>query len=162
MPLAARIERVVRRCGVSAGPDAPWHSRQPRGRMVVTGWSYGSFMTTWLAGLYPVWKAAVAGAAVTDWVQMYDLSDGNVTQRVATGTSPYVVDGMAINRRQSPSNSATKIKAPTLTMCDTGDFRVPITQSYGLYRARWRRCGDASYRAGQRKPKTRCRGAHHG
>ena len=30
-------------------------------RMAVTGWSYGGFMTTWLAGHYPVWKAAVAG-----------------------------------------------------------------------------------------------------
>jgi dipeptidyl aminopeptidase/acylaminoacyl peptidase len=104
-------------------------------RMAVTGWSYGGFMTTWLAGHYPVWKAAVAGAAVTDWVEMYDLSDGNVTQSEATGASPYVGDGMAVNRRQSPASSMTRIRAPTLIMCNTGDFRVPITQSYGLYRA---------------------------
>jgi len=104
-------------------------------RMAVTGWSYGGFMTTWLAGHYPVWKAAVAGAAVTDWVQMYDLSDGNVTQSEATGASPYLGDGMALNRRQSPSSAMTKITAPTLIMCNTGDFRVPITQSFGLYRA---------------------------
>jgi dipeptidyl aminopeptidase/acylaminoacyl peptidase len=104
-------------------------------RMAVTGWSYGGFMTTWLAGHYPVWKAAVAGAAVTDWVEMYDLSDGNVTQTEATGASPYVGDGMAVNRRQSPASAMTRIRAPTLIMCNTGDFRVPITQSYGLYRA---------------------------
>jgi dipeptidyl aminopeptidase/acylaminoacyl peptidase len=104
-------------------------------RMAVTGWSYGGFMTTWLAGHYPVWKAAVAGAPVTDWVEMYDLSDGNVTGFAATGASPYVGDGMAINRRQSPSSAVTKITAPTLIMCDTGDFRVPIPQSFGLYRA---------------------------
>jgi len=105
------------------------------GRMAVTGWSYGGFMTTWLAGHYPVWKAAVAGAAVTDWVEMYDLSDGNVAQSEATGASPYVGNGMADNRRQSPSSAMTRIRAPTLIMCNTGDFRVPITQSYGLYRA---------------------------
>jgi dipeptidyl aminopeptidase/acylaminoacyl peptidase len=104
-------------------------------RMAVTGWSYGGFMTTWLAGHYPVWKAAVAGAPVTDWVEMYDLSDGNVTEWATTGASPYVGDGMAINRRQSPSSAVTKITAPTLIMCDTGDFRVPIPQSFGLYRA---------------------------
>jgi dipeptidyl aminopeptidase/acylaminoacyl peptidase len=104
-------------------------------RMAVTGWSYGGFMTTWLAGHYPVWKAAVAGAPLTDWVEMYDLSDGNVTEWAATGASPYVGDGMAINRRQSPSSAVTKITAPTLIMCDTGDFRVPIPQSFGLYRA---------------------------
>ena len=104
-------------------------------RMAVTGWSYGGFMTTWLAGHYPVWKAAVAGAAVTDWVQMYDLSDGNVIQAEATGASPYLGEGMTLNRRQSPSSAMTKIRAPTLIMCNTGDFRVPITQSFGLYRA---------------------------
>jgi dipeptidyl aminopeptidase/acylaminoacyl peptidase len=104
-------------------------------RMAVTGWSYGGFMTTWLAGHYPVWKAAVAGAPVTDWVEMYDLSDGNVTESATTGASPYVGDGMAINRRQSPSSTVGKITAPTLIMCDTGDFRVPIPQSFGLYRA---------------------------
>lgn len=104
-------------------------------RMAVTGWSYGGFMTTWLAGHYPVWKAAVAGAPVTDWVEMYDLSDGNVTQVAATGASPYVGDGMAINRRQSPSSAVTHITAPMLILCDTGDFRVPIAQSFGLYRA---------------------------
>ena len=104
-------------------------------RMAVTGWSYGGFMTTWLAGHYPVWKAAVAGAAVTDWVEMYNLSDGNVMQSEATGASPYRGEGMTLNRRQSPSSSMTKIRAPTLIMCNTGDFRVPITQSFGLYRA---------------------------
>jgi dipeptidyl aminopeptidase/acylaminoacyl peptidase len=104
-------------------------------RMAVTGWSYGGFMTTWLAGHYPVWKAAVAGAAVTDWVEMYNLSDGNVTVTGQTGISPYVAGGMAANRLQSPDSSVSRIKAPTLIMSDTGDFRVPITQSFGLYRA---------------------------
>jgi dipeptidyl aminopeptidase/acylaminoacyl peptidase len=104
-------------------------------RMAVTGWSYGGYMTTWLAGHYPVWKAAVAGAPVTDWVEMYDLSDGNVTIAAATGSSPYLGNGMALNRNQSPASYVTKIKAPMLIMCDTGDFRVPIAQSFGLYRA---------------------------
>lgn len=106
-----------------------------RNRMAVTGWSYGGFMTTWLEGHYPVWKAAVAGAAVTDWVEMYDLSDGNVTITAQTGASPYLGDGMAINRRQSPDNRVTEIRTPTLILSNTGDFRVPIAQSFGLYRA---------------------------
>ena len=105
-------------------------------RMAVTGWSYGGYMTTWLAGHYPVWKAAVAGAAVTDWVDMYNLSDGNVTIGSQVGSpSPYLGKGMAEYRRQSPDLAASKITAPTLIMSDTGDFRVPITQSFGLYRA---------------------------
>lgn len=104
-------------------------------RMAVTGWSYGGFMTTWLAGHYPVWKAAVAGAAVTDWRQMYDLADGNVGVIGQTGISPYVAGGMEANWKQSPANAQTRITAPTLILSDTGDFRVPITQSFSLFRA---------------------------
>ena len=50
-------------------------------RIAVTGWSYGGYMTTWLIGHYHDWKTAIAGAAVTDWRDMYDLSDGNVQRR---------------------------------------------------------------------------------
>ena len=35
-------------------------------RIFVTGTSYGGYMTSWLIGHYGGWKAAVAGAAVTD------------------------------------------------------------------------------------------------
>lgn len=104
-------------------------------RMAVTGWSYGGYMTTWLAGHYPVWKAAVAGAAVTDWRQMYDLADGNIGIIGQTGISPYVAGGADANWKQSPASAQDRITAPTLIMSDTGDFRVPITQSFSLYRA---------------------------
>ena len=36
---------------------------------------------------------------------------------------------------QSPITYADKITAPTLILSDTGDYRVPITQSYRLYHA---------------------------
>ena len=57
-------------------------------RIAVSGWSYGGYMTTWLIGHYDVWKAAVAGAAVTDLVHEYNFSDGNITQRYSFGGSP--------------------------------------------------------------------------
>jgi dipeptidyl aminopeptidase/acylaminoacyl peptidase len=38
-------------------------------------------------------------------------------------------------RAQSPMTYAPKIKAPTLILSDTGDYRVTITQSYRLYHA---------------------------
>ncbi len=102
-------------------------------RMAVSGWSYGGYMTTWLLGHYPVWKAAVAGAAVTDWMDQYNLGDANVRRGAAFGGSPYLENRMATYIEQSPITYAHKIRTPTLILSDTGDYRVTVTQSYKLY-----------------------------
>ncbi len=99
----------------------------------VSGWSYGGFMTVWLAGHYGGWKAAMAGAAVTDWLDQYNFSDANVARADAFGGSPYVGDNMKKYIDQSPITEAKNIKAPTLILANTGDPRVPVTQSYKLY-----------------------------
>jgi len=106
-------------------------------KMAVSGWSYGGYMTTWLLGNYPdKWKAAVAGAAVTDWLDQYNYGDANVRRGAAFGGSPYTdPKRMQAFLEQSPIYYVSKIKAPTLILSDTGDFRVPITQSYQLYHA---------------------------
>jgi dipeptidyl aminopeptidase/acylaminoacyl peptidase len=106
-------------------------------KMAVSGWSYGGYMTTWLLGNYPdKWKAAVAGAAVTDWLDQYNYGDANVRRGAAFGGSPYTdPKRMQAFLEQSPIYYVSKIKAPTLILSDTGDFRVPITQSFQLYHA---------------------------
>ena len=106
-------------------------------RIGVSGWSYGGFMTTWLLGHYPAqWQAAVAGAAVTDLYDQYNLSDGNVQRTAELGESPWLSEANAqAYREQSPMSAAGKMKAPTLILANTADPRVPITQSYKLYHA---------------------------
>ena len=106
-------------------------------RIATTGWSYGGYMTTWLLGNYPqVWKAAVAGAAVTDWMDQYTIGDANVRRGESFGGSPFTdPNRMRAFVEQSPITYASRIKAPTLVLCLTGDYRVPITQSYKLYHA---------------------------
>jgi dipeptidyl aminopeptidase/acylaminoacyl peptidase len=104
-------------------------------RIAVSGWSYGGYMTSWLIGHYHVWKAAVAGAPVTNWLDQYNLGDGNVQVRYNFNGSPYSKDNAKAFLQQSPITYAPQIKTPTLIMCDTGDFRVPITQAYELYHA---------------------------
>jgi dipeptidyl aminopeptidase/acylaminoacyl peptidase len=99
----------------------------------VSGWSYGGYMTVWLAGHYGGWKAAVAGAAVTDWMDQYNLSDSNIAWANRIGGSPYVGDNMKKYIEQSPITEAKNIIAPTLILANTGDPRVPVTQSYKLY-----------------------------
>jgi dipeptidyl aminopeptidase/acylaminoacyl peptidase len=105
-------------------------------RMAVSGWSYGGYMTAWMLGNYPdVWKAGVAGAAVTDRLDQQTFSDG-AGGRGGGSNSPWVnSETMSREREQSPISYAAKIKAPTLILANTGDYRVPITQSYKLFHA---------------------------
>ena len=104
-------------------------------RIGVSGWSYGGYMTTWLMGHFLGWKVAVAGAAVTNMVDQYNLADFNVTERYIFNGSPYVGDNLKAYIDQSPITYASKMKTPTLVLSDTGDFRVTVTQSYQLYHA---------------------------
>ncbi len=106
-----------------------------RSRMAVTGWSYGGYMTSWMESHYNIWKAAVAGAALNDW-----LDDFNVSFYVYTdvpwfpgppGNPKYRPMWIA----QSPITYAQRIKAPTLIMGDIGDNNVTITNSFKMYHA---------------------------
>ena len=105
-------------------------------RVAVTGWSYGGYMTSWLLGNYPAaWRAAVAGAPVTDLVDQYTLSDNNIQRAQSYGPSPFVGENIKAYALQSPITYAWKIKAPTLIMSDVGDWRVTTTQAYKLFHA---------------------------
>lgn len=106
------------------------------GRIAVSGWSYGGYMTTWLIGHYPaVWRCAIAGAAVTDLNDQYNLGDANVRRGQALGGSPWKDDRMKAYEQQSPISQAHRIVTPTLILSDTGDARVTVTQSFKLFHA---------------------------
>ncbi len=103
--------------------------------IAVTGWSYGGYMTTWLIGHASFWKAAVAGAPVTNLIDQYTLSDLNVGRVDAIGGSPYTGDWMSHWVAQSPMTYFANMSTPTLILQDTGDYRVTITQAYQLFHA---------------------------
>ncbi len=103
--------------------------------IAVTGWSYGGYMTSWLIGHAQFWKAAIAGAPVTNLLDQYTLSDANVARAASIGGSPYTGDWMKHWVEQSPITYYEKMITPTLVLQDTGDYRVTITQGYELYHA---------------------------
>jgi dipeptidyl aminopeptidase/acylaminoacyl peptidase len=104
-------------------------------RVAVSGFSYGGLMTVWLTAHYPGWRAAVAGAAVTDNFDWYNLADYNVAWGLGMNGSPWL-NGNAENYwEQSPIAHAHRIRTPTLIISGTRDRRVTITQSYKLYHA---------------------------
>ena len=106
-----------------------------KARIAVGGWSYGGYMTSWLMSHYHPWRTAISGAAVNDWVDMYDLGDGNYQIGFNFKGSPYVGNNMADYRAQSPITYAKETRCPVLVISDVGDVRVPISQSFAMYHA---------------------------
>ena len=103
-------------------------------RIGVSGWSYGGYMTSWLMTHYHPWKTAFSGAAVNDLVDEYDFSDGNVQTAFGFHGSPHVGNNLADYRAQSPITYALDVTCPVTIMSDIGDARVPVTQSFRMYR----------------------------
>ncbi|MGH8191434.1 MAG: S9 family peptidase [Rhodanobacteraceae bacterium] len=104
-------------------------------RIGVTGWSYGGYMTTWLTGHYDVWKAAVAGAPLTDWVMDYTVAYYQKGDTYFFGSSPWTDAGWNMWREQSPITWARNVKAPTLLMGDVDDSNVPLINAEEWYHA---------------------------
>jgi dipeptidyl aminopeptidase/acylaminoacyl peptidase len=104
-------------------------------RIAVTGWSYGGYMTTWLTGHYQLWKAAVAGAALTDWVMDYTIAFYQQGDLYFFGGSPWTKEYWDIWREQSPISAVRNVTAPTLLMGDVGDPNVPIVNNLEWYHA---------------------------
>ena len=102
-------------------------------RIGVSGWSYGGYMTSWMITHYHVWKAAVSGAAVDDWVLDYSVADDHKADELQLHATPQ--SDPAVYRFVSPLTYAKNVTTPTLIMCDTGDPRVPIPESYEFYHA---------------------------
>jgi dipeptidyl aminopeptidase/acylaminoacyl peptidase len=102
-------------------------------RIGVSGWSYGGYMTSWMITHYHMWKGAVSGAAVDDWVADYSLADDQKADALQLRATPQ--SDPQRYRDISPLTYAKDVTTPTLIMCDTGDPRVPIPESYEFFHA---------------------------
>lgn len=105
-------------------------------RIGVSGWSGGGLQTTWLVGHAHIWKAAVAGAAVTNWIDQYALADISSDFTAAFfGGSPWDSKFTKLYWDESPITYARAVRTPTLIISDVNDYRVPISQSFEFYHA---------------------------
>ena len=102
-------------------------------RIGVSGWSYGGYLTAWLTSHYDIWKAAVAGAPLTDWLMDYSISYYQEGDAYFFGSSPWTNAGWKIWREQSPINYVRNVKAPTLIMSDVMDSNVPFVNAEAWY-----------------------------
>jgi dipeptidyl aminopeptidase/acylaminoacyl peptidase len=103
------------------------------GRVGLTGWSYGGYMTMWAVTQTHRFRAAVAGAGIADW-QSYS---GQTT--ISSWLPPYfgatVYDDPAVYARSSPIQFIKKAATPTLVLVGEYDGECPAPQSYQFWRA---------------------------
>jgi dipeptidyl aminopeptidase/acylaminoacyl peptidase len=100
-------------------------------RLGIEGWSYGGYMTSWIIGHTDRFKAAVAGAAVTNLHSFYGTTD--IQRFIEWEYEGLPWDRPEKIRDHSPVTFAPKAKTPTLILHGEGDVRVPIEQGYQLY-----------------------------
>lgn len=102
-------------------------------RLGFGGWSYGGFLTAWCITQTNRFKAAVAGAAVTNWLSFHGTSYLCRWDELHYNASPYARDG--VYDKFSPMNFIENAKTPTLILHGEKDGDVPVSQGYELYRA---------------------------
>jgi dipeptidyl aminopeptidase/acylaminoacyl peptidase len=104
-------------------------------RIAVCGWSYGGIMTAWLISKYHIWKAAVSGASVNDWITDYGTADDSLADRDLLHGSPFVGNNAAEWRAVSAINYVKDVTTPVLILSDIGDNRDPFATSSMYWRA---------------------------
>jgi dipeptidyl aminopeptidase/acylaminoacyl peptidase len=105
-------------------------------RVGASGWSAGGWTTSWLITHYPLYKAAVTGAAIDDAAMQATFSQINDYAPILFGgLTPWSSRGMQVYRQNSPVTFAKNVTAATLILSDTNDPRVPTPQSYEFFEA---------------------------
>jgi dipeptidyl aminopeptidase/acylaminoacyl peptidase len=114
--------------GVDYLIDKGWADRDRIGAM---GWSYGGFISAWIATNSNRFKAISVGAGPTDWAVFDASTDVQGISRQYLGASP--ATDPEIYRRSSPITNIKQAKTPT--MIEHGEFDpiVPIAGAYELY-----------------------------
>ncbi|HEV3469582.1 MAG TPA: S9 family peptidase [Pyrinomonadaceae bacterium] len=103
------------------------------GRLGVMGWSYGGYMTSWIITQTKRFKAASAGAPVTNLMSFTGTADIPAFIPDYFGGQPWEV--IDIYRKHSPMFNVRGVTTPTLIQHGEADDRVPVSQGYELYNA---------------------------
>src|SRR6266542_4002302 len=83
-------------------------------RLGVTGWSYGGFMTMWTVTETNRFKAAMAGAGISNWQSYY--GQNLIDQWMIPFFRASVYQDPAVYAKSSPIQFIKKVRTPTLVM----------------------------------------------
>jgi dipeptidyl aminopeptidase/acylaminoacyl peptidase len=102
-------------------------------RLGVMGWSYGGFMTSWVVTQTNRFKAASAGAPVTNLMSFNGTSD--IPGFVPDYFGGQFWEAMDVYQKHSPMFNVKAVTTPTMIQQGEADIRVPISQGYEFYNA---------------------------
>ncbi|HEX3186477.1 MAG TPA: S9 family peptidase [Pyrinomonadaceae bacterium] len=102
-------------------------------RLGVMGWSYGGFMTSWIVTQTKRFKAASAGAPVTNLMSFNGTADIPAFVPDYFGAQSW--DAIEVYQKHSPMFNVKGVSTPTMVQHGEADVRVPISQGYEFYNA---------------------------
>ncbi len=97
------------------------------------GYSYGGYMTMWAVTQTDRFKAAVAGAGVSDWLSYY--GENGIDQWMIPFFGASVYDDPAIYAKSSPINFVRHVHTPTFEYVGSRDLECPMPQSQEFWHA---------------------------
>jgi len=104
-----------------------------KNREGLTGWSYGGFMTMFGVTQTTRFKAAVAGAGISDWKSYY--GENSIDQWMVPFFGKTVYEDAAIYAKSSAIDYIGKVKTPTLVVVGDRDGECPAPQSFEFWHA---------------------------
>jgi dipeptidyl aminopeptidase/acylaminoacyl peptidase len=101
-------------------------------RLGSMGWSEGGYISAFLTTHTDRFKAISVGAGISDWMTYYVNTDITPFTRQYLQANPW--DDPEIYAKTSPITTIKQAKTPTLIQQGSNDKRVPVPNSYELYR----------------------------
>jgi dipeptidyl aminopeptidase/acylaminoacyl peptidase len=108
------------------------HNIDPQ-RVGLTGWSYGGFMTMFAVTQTNRFRAAVAGAGISDWQSYY--GENSIDQWMIPFFGASVYDDPQVYAKMSAINFIKQVKTPTLAVVGDRDGECPAPQSFEFWHA---------------------------
>jgi len=99
----------------------------------ITGWSYGGFMTMFAVTQTTRFRAAVAGAGISNWQSYY--GENSIDQWMVPFFGATVYDNPALYARSSAMDFIQRVKTPTLLPVGDRDGECPAPQSFEFWHA---------------------------
>jgi dipeptidyl aminopeptidase/acylaminoacyl peptidase len=101
-------------------------------RMGAMGWSEGGYISAFLTTHTNRFKAISVGAGISDWMTYYVNTDITPFTRQYLHANPW--NDPAIYAKTSPITTIRQARTPTLIQQGSVDKRVPVPDSFELYR----------------------------